>query len=316
MKPKYDLVIIGGGPAGMTAAVYAARRKVDTLLVAKVIGGQTAWSADIENYLGFNMVTGPELVERFYAHVKKFDDDNATFDLEVAEGLEATAIAPSGSGYLVTLTGGQNVVARAVIVAAGKLPRMLNVPGESKLMGKGVTFCATCDAPLFRGKVVAVVGGGNSALDAALQLIKLCPQVYLVTVNQELRGEQVMIDALQAAPNAAILTEQETVGIVGDESVTGLKLRNLSTGAVQEIAVGGVFEEIGYEPATAFIKQVVRLNEAHEIIINEHNQTSAPGIFAAGDITNVPAKQIVVAAGEGAKAALEAHQYLQRGGGA
>ncbi len=316
MKPRYELIIIGGGPAGMTAAVYAARRKIDTLMLAHVIGGQTAWSADIENYLGFNMVTGPELTAKFYEHVKRFDNDNATFDLELREGVEVTEVAADGAGWKVVLASGEQASARALIIAAGKVPRMLGVPGEAMFLGKGVTFCATCDAPLFHGKKVAVVGGGNSALDAALQLVKLCPQVYLVTVNPELKGEQVMIDALIAAPNATVLTECDTVAIVGESAVSGLKVRHHSTGAEEVISVQGVFEEIGYEPSTQFLADVVKLNHEHEVEVDNHNRTSAPGIFAAGDITNVPAKQIVVAAGEGAKAALEAHDYLLRGGGA
>lgn len=316
MKPRYDLIILGGGPAGMTAAVYAARRKLDTLLVAKVIGGQTAWSADIENYLGFNMVTGPELTARFYQHVKRFDDDNATFDLEVVEGVEATALVADGASWRVTLSNGASATARAILVAAGKVPRMLGVSGESKLLGKGVTFCATCDAPLFRGKTVAVVGGGNSALDASLQLVKLCPKVFLVTVNADLAGEQVMIDQLRAAPNAVVLTERDTVAILGDATVTGVRLRHRVTNTEEDIMVQGVFEEIGYEPGTEFLGGVVTLNESREVVVDASNRTSAAGIFAAGDITNVPAKQIVVAAGEGAKAALAAHDYLMRGGGA
>lgn len=313
MKSNYDLIILGGGPAGMTAAVYAARRKLDTLLVAKVIGGQTAWSADIENYLGFNMVTGPDLVKKFYQHVKRFDDDNAAFDLEVVEGVEATAIVKADDGWRVILSNNEAASARAVIIAAGKVPRMLNVPGEDKLLGKGVTFCATCDAPLFRGKAVVVVGGGNSALDAALQLIKICPKVYVVTIHPELRGEQVMIDQLKAAENAEVLIERTTVAVLGDAFVTGLKLRR-PDGQEEDITVQGIFEEIGYEPATMFLKGVVKLNEQHEIVIDVHNRTSAPGIFAAGDITDVPSKQIIVAAGEGAKAALSAHSYLLRQG--
>lgn len=312
MKPKYDLIIIGGGPAGMTAAVYAARRKVDTLMVVKTIGGQTAWSADIENYLGFTMVSGPDLTAKFYQHVKRFDDDNATFDLEVVEGVEVTALARAGDGFTVTLSDGTGASARTVVVAAGKLPRMLGVPGEAKLIGKGVTFCATCDAPLFRGKTVAVVGGGNSALDATLQLQKLCPRVYVVTVNQELRGEQVMVDQVAAAANVTVLTACDTVAVQGEGNVTGLMVRHQADGREELLPVQGVFEEIGYEPATGFLKGVVELNQAHEVVIDAYNRTSVAGIFAAGDITNVPAKQIVVAAGEGAKAALQAHEYLLR----
>ncbi len=312
MKAHYDLLIIGGGPAGMTAAIYATRRKLDTLLVAKVIGGQTAWSADIENYLGFTMVTGPDLTAQFYKHVKRFDDDNATFDLEVVEGQEVVHLEQLQDGWLAKLSDGQVLTVGAVIIAAGKNPRMLNIPGEKKLMGRGVTFCATCDAPLYKGKVVAVVGGGNSALDATLQLKKICPKVYAVTINPALTGEQVMVDAVMGSDNVTVLTERDAVEILGGTQVTGLRVKHRQTGEVEELAVGGIFEEIGYEPATDFLQGVVELNQAHEVVIDTLNQTSAPGVFAAGDITTVPEKQIVVAAGEGAKAALQAYAYLTR----
>jgi alkyl hydroperoxide reductase subunit F len=312
MKPHYELLIIGGGPAGMTAAIYATRRKIDTLLVTKAVGGQTAWSADIENYPGFTMITGPDLTTQFLKHVKRFDDDNATFDLEVTEGVEVVHLESVPTGWLAKLSSGQVLTARAVIVAAGKTPRMLNIPGEQQLLGRGVTFCATCDAPLYKGKVVAVVGGGNSALDATLQLRKICPKVYLITINPELTGEQVMVDAVKASPNVTVLTERDAVEVVGSNQVTGLKVKQRKTGTVEELAVGGIFEEIGYEPATGFLQGVIQLNQAHEVVIDTLNQTSAPGIFAAGDITTVPEKQIVVAAGEGAKAALQAYAYLMR----
>lgn len=312
MKPHYELIIIGGGPAGLTAAVYAARRKLDTLVVAKDIGGQAAWSADIENYLGFNVISGPELVEKFYQHVKRIDDDNAQFDLEVVTGVEVTAMQRSGDDWWLTLSDGQSTSAVAVIVAAGKVPRLLKIPGEQALIGHGVTFCATCDAPLYRGKTVAVVGGGNSALDAALQLMRICPRVYLVTVNEALQGEQVMIDHVTHAPNVTVLTERETVAVEGGNVVTGLRLRHRRAKQEELVKVDGVFEEIGYEPASSFLQGMVAMNDYHEIVVDAHCCTSAPGIFAAGDITTVPQKQIIVAAGEGAKAALEAHSFVMQ----
>lgn len=311
MKKSYELIIIGGGPAGLTSAIYSARRKIDTLLVTKTIGGQTAWSSEIENYPGFGVISGTDLVGKFRDHVKQIDDNNAVYDLEVKEGSVVVSLEKLNDEWLIKLDNGDVTQARCIIVAAGKVPRQLHISGEEKFIGHGVTFCATCDAPLYRGKVVAVIGGGNSALDATLQLAKICPQVYLITINPDLRGEQVLIDEVLKAPNIKPLFEHNSVAVLGEDKVTHLKVQSIKNNEEQEIAVQGVFEEIGYEPATDFLHGIVALNEHHEVIVDNVNRTSAPGILAAGDITNVPEKQIVIAAGEGCKAALQAQRYLR-----
>lgn len=312
MKAHYELVIIGGGPAGLTAAIYACRRGIDTLLIGHTMGGQTAWSADIENYLGFNMITGPDLTAKFYEHVKKFDDDNADFNLEVIEGGEVVKLAKDQNYFSVSLKDGQTTAALSVIITSGKTPRLLKIPGEEKLLGKGVTFCATCDAPLYRNKVVAVIGGGNSALDATLQLMKIAKFVNLITINLQLTGEQVMIGKVKASDKVKIYYQTDTESILGDNTVTGIVIKNKQTGKEETIAVQGVFEEIGSVPSIDFCRGLVKLNKYNEIVVDELMRTSVPGVFAAGDVTPVPFKQIIVAAGEGCKAALEAHNYLAR----
>jgi alkyl hydroperoxide reductase subunit F len=309
----YDLIIIGGGPAGMTAAIYAARKKLNTLVLTENLGGQTLWSSEVDNYLGFQLVSGAELVSKFRAHIKRLDEENALFDLEVKEGIKVKKVRKiSGEEFEVETLTGEKHKARGLIVASGKIPRKLGVPGEDKFLGRGLTYCATCDAPLFRGKDVAVIGGGNSALDAVIQLIKIANKIYLININPKLGGDEIMREkVLEAKDKVEILNAHETLEIKGEKVVTGLVVRNISNAEVRELSLQGVFVEIGSVPSTSFIKDMVKLNEWGEIIIDPAtNATSESGIFAAGDVTEVREKQIVIAAGEGAKAALAAYEHL------
>ncbi|MFZ5364177.1 MAG: NAD(P)/FAD-dependent oxidoreductase [Patescibacteria group bacterium] len=309
----YDLIIIGGGPAGMTAAIYAARKKLNTLVLTENLGGQTLWSSEVDNYLGFQLVSGAELVSKFREHIKRLDEENALFDLEIKEGIEVKKVKKINEGEFEMETGtGEKYGARAVIVASGKIPRKLGVPGEDKFLGRGLTYCATCDAPLFRGKDVAVIGGGNSALDAVIQLIKIANKIYLININPKLGGDEIMREkVLEAKDKVEILNTHETMEVRGENTVTGLVVRNIGNEQVRELSLRGVFVEIGSVPSISFIKELVKLNEWGEIIIDPGtNATSESGIFAAGDVTEVREKQIVIAAGEGAKAALAAYEYL------
>lgn len=311
----YDLIIIGGGPAGMTAAIYAARKKMNTLVLTGNIGGQTLWSSEVDNYLGFQLVSGADLVGKFRAHIKRLDEENALFDLEIKEGAEIKKVESMESGgFEVETTVGEKYQAATLIIASGKIPRKLNVPCEDKFIGHGVTYCATCDAPLFRDKDVAVVGGGNSAMDAAIQLLKIANKVYLININPKLGGDEVMREQVAAAGDKVeIFNTHQVAEIMGEQSVAGLTIKDIASGESRELAVQGVFVEIGSIPSTGFVKNLVKLNEWGEIIIDpQTNSTSEPGIFAAGDVTNVREKQIVIAAGEGAKAALAAYDYLLR----
>lgn len=300
----YELIIIGGGPAGMTAAVYAARKKINTLLISINLGGQPLTTSGIENYMGYQYIEGHELMQRFEEQVKQFP-------IEQKIGQKVISLSLIDKGFEIKTDKGNVYQAKALIIATGKRPRPLNVPGEERLRGRGVTYCAICDGPLFSGQRVAVIGGGNSALEAVDDMIKIANHVYLVSITP-LTGDKILIDKVKDAPNLSIFLEHEVVEIEGINQVEGIKIRDLKTKNERRIAVDGVFVEIGLIPNSEPFKDILPLNPYGEIVINSSNETAIPGIFAAGDVTNIPEKQIVVAAGEGAKASLQAHRYLQR----
>ncbi|MFC1559946.1 NAD(P)/FAD-dependent oxidoreductase [Candidatus Margulisiibacteriota bacterium] len=295
----YELIIIGAGPAGITAAVYAARKKIKFLIISKDVGGQAAWSGDIENYTGYQFVTGPELAMKFEEHMKQFKVD-------LKEGEDVKSLEKSGDNFKVVTDKG-SYEAQSIIIASGKKPRMLGVPGETKFKSKGVTYCATCDGPLFSGKDVAVIGGGNSALDAALQMMKIANKVYLINVNPELGGDAVMIEKVKKDPKVEIMNGTKTIEIYGEKFLTGMKVE--SQGKARDLKVQGIFVEIGLIPNTDFVS-IVEKNKAGEIVTDSNAKTSIEGVFAAGDVTNQPEKQIIIAAGDGAKALLGAYSYL------
>ncbi|MDO8489428.1 MAG: FAD-dependent oxidoreductase [Candidatus Omnitrophota bacterium] len=297
----YDLIIIGAGPAGITASVYAARKKLNFLLISLDIGGQTAWSGDIENYTGYQFITGPELTLKFEEHMRKYG-------LALKENEEVLEIEKSGQVCLVR-TNKANYQSRAVIIASGKKSRQLGVPGEKEFKNHGLTYCATCDGPLFAGKVVAVIGGGNSAMDAVLQLTRIAKHIYIVNITDQLSGDRIMLQKVKDAQNVSILNNYQVSAVLGDKFVRAIKIRNKDE--EKELAVEGVFVEIGLIPNSAFVKDAQK-NSKDEIIIDLFNQTSIPGIFAAGDVTNVLEKQIIIAAGEGSKAALSVSHYLDQ----
>lgn len=295
-----DLVIVGAGPAGITAAVYAARKKMDFVLLTKDIGGQTALSSDVENYTGYQFITGAELVAKFEEHLKQFDvklkSDETVKEIRKLEG----------AGYRVEGTS-ETYEAKTVLVATGRSPRWLDVPGEAAFRNKGVSYCATCDGPLFSGKTVVVIGGGNSAMDAVLQMVKIASKVYLVNINAALGGDEVMRQKVQSYKNVEILNQALTKEIKGDAFVKALVVEQ--GGQQKQISVEGIFVEIGSVPNSGVI-DFVKKNDAAEIVIDHLNQTDQAGIFAAGDVTDIPEKQIIVAAGEGAKAVLGIFRYL------
>ena len=300
----HDLIILGAGPAGMTAGVYAARKQLDTLIITENIGGQTTWSSEIENYLGYTYITGPELVAKFEDHLRYFN-----LRLEYTK---VTRLCKIENGFRIETEDLREFEARAVVIATGKSPRMLNVPGEREFRGRGVTYCSTCDAPLFAGMEVAVIGGGNSGLDAAVQLMKITPKVYLLEIGPQLRADEVLQERVRNAHNVEIMLNTKPTEISGDVMVTGITAENVETGERRKLKVRGVFVEIGLEPSTGFLNGLVRLNKHGEIPVNCAAETGVPGLFAAGDVTDVPEKQIIIAAGDGAKAALGAYSYLVR----
>ncbi|MBI2851727.1 MAG: FAD-dependent oxidoreductase [Chloroflexi bacterium] len=301
----YDIIIVGGGPAGLSAAVYVARKRLSALLISGDLGGQLNLTMDIENYLGYQFIEGPELISKFHEQVAQYPIDQkigyrvARLD-KIPGGFEAT-----------TEDGGETYQSRVVIFTAGKRPRPLNVPGESEFTGRGVSYCAICDGPLFAGKKVAVVGGGSSGVEAALDLVKIAEYTYLVELKQ-LSAEPILIEKLKASQNVTVFVEHQVEKIEGKDFVEALLVRDVRSGETKRLDVGGVFIEIGLIPNSEPVKGLAELNKWGEVVITPSCETSVPGLYAAGDVTNVPEKQIVVAAGEGAKAALQAHRYLQR----
>jgi len=308
MSNLYDIIIIGAGPAGMTAGVYTARKKLKTLIISKDIGGQAAWSSDIENYLGFSMITGPDLVKKFEDHLEEFKED---IELRISiSGIKS--IKKKAKHFTVTTGDGKSETTKAVIIAGGKVPRLLGVPGEKEFLNRGVAYCAWCDGPLFKGKDVAIIGGGNSALDSVLNVSKVAKQIYVINITNELTGDKTMIDKVMDLPHVRVMNSTEVAAIEGDKFVTSIRIKSRDGGLQKDLPLSGVFVEVGSLPATDYLKGLVKLNKAGEIIIDEYNMTSVSGIFAAGDITTVIEKQIITAAGEGAKAAIQASQYLAK----
>lgn len=299
MKKIYDLVIIGAGPAGITAAVYAARKKMDSLVVTKDIGGQASLSGDIQNYTGYQFITGPELAIKFEEHMRKFNFD-------IKENEEVKELISEKGAFLVK-TDKDNYQAKTVIVASGKRSRELGVTGEREFRNKGLTYCATCDGPLFAERDVAVIGGGNSALDAVLQLTKIANKIYVINITDNLTGDGIMQEKIRVDNKVLIFNNSRVKEILGDSFVQAIKIEEDKEEKVLDVQ--GIFVEIGLIPNSDFAPSLEK-NERKEIIVNQQNETNIPGIFAAGDVTNVPEKQIIIAAGEGAKAVLSTFRYL------
>ena len=299
MQRIYDLIIIGAGPAGITAAVYAARKKIDTLIVTKDIGGQAAWSGDIQNYTGYQFISGPELAEKFEEHMR-------IFNFDIRENEEVTKLVAKQNNFLVK-TDKNSYRAKTVIVASGKKSRELGVSGEKEFKNKGLVYCATCDAPLFSEDDVAVIGGGNSALDATLQLMKIANHVYIINIADHLTGDEIMQEKIRESKKVSILNNSQVIEILGNNFVNAIKIEKDKK--EETLAVQGVFVEIGLIPNSNFAVDLSKTRNG-EIKVNNKNETNIPGIFAAGDVTDVFEKQIIIAAGEGAKATLSVFRYL------
>ncbi len=301
----YDVIIIGAGPAGMTAGIYTARKKLKTLILAKEVGGQMVWSSDVENYSGFSMISGGDLTNKFREHL-----DTIKEDLELKDGFEVFNIEKNITSFEVETKQGQNFFAKTIIIASGKTPRHLGIVGEEKFFGHGVAVCATCDAPLYKNKDVAVVGGGNSAMDAILALSKVARRVYSINMNDGFVGDEVLRNKITNSGNVSFFSSTKTLEIIGEQFVTGIKIQKFGHDA-ETLAVNGVFVEIGYVPSNDF-DSLTHKNEKGEITVDGNLQTSVPGIFAAGDINDAWGEQIIIAAGEGAKAAIAISDYLNR----
>jgi len=302
----YDVVVIGGSSAGLSAGLYASRRELKTLIVSKSIGGQVAMTTDIENYPGIERKDGVEMINVFKKQAESFGSKIVTG--EVSSVREAKDKA--GKELFAVVANGDVYAGKAVIVATGKTPRSLGVNGEDEYTGKGVSYCATCDAPLFRDKKVVVVGGGNSAFDAALLLSKIAEKVYLVHRREGFRAFEGIVNEAKSKDNIEFVLNSVVEEVRGDKFLKSVMVKNKDSGDMREIEAEGMFVEVGSEVKTDFVKGLVKVDETNQIITNKNTETSHPGIFAAGDVTDTPFKQIVVAAGEGCKAALAAYNYI------
>jgi alkyl hydroperoxide reductase subunit F len=308
-KESFEVLVVGGGPAGAAAAIYAARKGIRTGVVAERFGGQVLDTMAIENFISVSHTEGPALGAALEAHVKQYDVD--VMNLQRAEKL--IPAAQPGGLIEVQLAGGASVRARSVILSTGARWRTMNVPGEDEYRNKGVAFCPHCDGPLFKGKRVAVIGGGNSGVEAAIDLAGIVAHVTLIEFDSQLRADAVLQAKLRSLGNVDVIVSVQTTEVHGDGAkVTGLSYKDRTTEQVHRVDLEGIFVQIGLVPNTEWLKGVVELSPRGEIMVDAKGQTSVPGVFAAGDATTVPYKQIIIAMGEGAKASLSAFDYLIR----
>ncbi|KAA0685500.1 alkyl hydroperoxide reductase subunit F [Azospirillum brasilense] len=308
-KDAFDVLVIGGGPAGAAAAIYAARKGIRTGVAAERFGGQVLDTMAIENFISVSHTEGPKLAAALEQHVKEYEVD--VMNLQLAEKL----IPAEGPGGLieVQLANGASLKSKTVILSTGARWRQMGVPGEDEYRNKGVAYCPHCDGPLFKGKRVSVIGGGNSGVEAAIDLAGIVAEVTLIEFDSQLRADEVLQRKLRSLPNVRVITSGLTTEVHGDGiKVTGLSYKNRNTGEVHRIDLEGIFVQIGLVPNTEWLKGAVALSPRGEIEVDARGQTSIPGVFAAGDATTVPYKQIIIAMGEGSKAALSAFDYLIR----
>jgi len=320
MKDKLDLIIIGGSAAAATAGIYAARRGLKFKIISKDFGGEVATSGEIGNWPGDGMTDGIALAEKFKKHLE-------SYKVDMEDGIEVQSIKKQEDGtFCINLrsdlkdqsrgqTSSCDYLAKTVIVTTGVHPRPLNVPGEKEFRNRGVSYCTTCDGPLFGGKIVATIGGGNSALESGLMLADIATKVYVLNKNPQFKGDDVLIDNLKKKQNVEIIYNASTTEIVGDKFVTGLKYKDNSPtgeGNEKELKLDGTFIHIGMIPNSSIVPEEVEKNQFGEIVVNANCETNIPGLYAAGDVTDVPFKQIVIAAGQGCIATLSAVQYLNR----
>ncbi|MDD5146613.1 MAG: FAD-dependent oxidoreductase [Candidatus Pacebacteria bacterium] len=302
----YDLVIIGGGPAGITAGIYAVRKKLKTLVIAKDFFGQIAKTRQVDNWPGDLGISGIDLMKKMESHLKSLTS-------EILAGDKVVNVEKRKNSFLIKTQAGQELEGKAVLVATGRTEKKLGVPGEQELVGRGVSYCTICDAPFFQDKRVAVIGGGNSALGAALDLAKYASEVFILFKGQTMVADECLQGLIKVQPKIKVFLQKNIIAIDGQGKVESVSYQDNVSGNEEQIAVEGVFINIGTVPTVDFLAGLVRQNEGGEIEINpKNNATSQEGIFAAGDVTDSSWKQFVIAAGEGAKAALAAYNYLNK----
>ncbi|NMB92048.1 MAG: FAD-dependent oxidoreductase [Parcubacteria group bacterium] len=300
----YDLIIIGAGPAGITAGIYAARKKIKTLLITKDFTGQVGLSWKIENYPGFKQISGLKLMENLKNHLKEYEIEIKNFE-EVKQIVK-------DNNYFQTITNENKYLARTLIIATGALPKKLAIKNEKKFLGHGLSYCLTCDEKAFEGKIVAVIGGGNAGAEAALELQKFCPKIYLLEYLENLTGDEILKEEVLNSPSITVITNAQVLSFEGEKELEKIIFKDRKTNKEKEILINGCFVEIGTKSNTEFLEGLVELNEKKEIIVDPKTMvTSVKGIFAAGDVGNFNQKQIILACGQGALAALSAYQYLK-----
>ncbi len=302
LERVWDVAVVGAGPAGLTAALYAARKNLSTILIALDLGGQVGITHVVTNYPGMPAIEGPELVRLMF-------EQAYMYGLERLLGERVSGIRVDGRAKVLELVSGKEVKARTVIVASGAQKRRLEIPGEDEFGGRGVVYCSTCDGPFYRDKTIAIVGGGNSALEAAIEMSGIAKRVHVVS-RSPWSGDEILKDKAGSAPGVKKLVGYEPVEIAGDEVVEKLVLRNLKNGKTRTLKVDGVFIEVGLSPNSDLVLDLAHTNQHGEVVVDAMGDTGVRGVFAAGDVTATKDKQIVIAAGEGAKAALAAFEYL------
>jgi thioredoxin-disulfide reductase len=300
----YDTIIIGAGPAGMTAAIYAARREMKTLVIGREIGGQMIWASEIENYPGFKTINSYDLISQMQEQVKGLGVEIKTEEVKKIEKTE--------EGDFILHSGREEYKTKTIIIAMGLAPRRLAIPGEEEFSGKGVSYCANCDGPFYKGKIAAVVGGGNAALDAAEVMSKIAKKVYLIHRRDEFKGFEILVDEVKKKENIELILDSEPKEISGQGKVEKIKVLNNKTQEEKELEIDGVFIEVGRIAHTDLVGEFVERDNSNQITVDEKNMTKTPGLFAAGDVTNKSEfKQITIAMGQATVAALAAYQYLQ-----
>lgn len=303
---NYDVAVVGGGPAGVAAAIYSARKGLSVALLAERIGGQVKETVGIENLISVPKTTGEELSNNLKMHLHDYPVD-------ILEHRKVDKVEIEDGKKVLYINGGEKIITPALIIATGASWRKLNVPGESEYIGKGVAFCPHCDGPFYKNKHVAVVGGGNSGIEAAIDLAGICSKVTVFEFMEELKADKVLQEKAKSLPNVEIILNTQTTEVVGDDKVKGIKVKDRATGEEQVVGLDGIFVQIGLAANSSVFKDVVNVNRFGEIEIDSHCRTNVPGVYAAGDVTTVPYKQIIIAMGEGAKASLSAFEDRIRG---
>jgi len=299
----YDVLIVGAGPGGLTAGVYCSRKMLKTVMISENIGGRALESWAIENYMGYRMVSGEDLMHKFEEQVR---EEHINLELD-----RVSSIRKEGEIFRVETVTGAAYSAKTVILTQGKRPRKLGVDGEERYIGRGLSTCSTCDGPLFRDKIVAVVGGGNSALQTAIEMSRIAKTVYLI-VRSSIKADEVYVNRYREQKNIITYLNHTISSVQGNAMLNGITIKDQKSGKETQITLDGVFAEVGWIPNTDFLEGFLKLNDQKEIEIDINCNTSMPGVFAAGDVTSIRTKQIITAAGEGAKAALEAYHYLEQ----